>query len=454
MKPSFQTFAAIRYGYGLSPVVAAPASIDEMLERLRRPDEIAARYPITSFAQRATEERALGALRKARRANRNGAEAAFRSANQKATAGLLRDLRISMIRPMISSDGFRERLVRFWADHFTVSARGKGLRYVTTGYIEEAIRPHITGTFSTLFKSASLHPAMLIYLDQIQSTGPNSAIGRRKNRGLNENLAREAMELHSLGVGGAYTQTDVREFARLLTGLYYNFRTGFKYRVQAAEPGVKTVLGQQYGGTKPRLSDIYAAFDDLAAHPDTARNIARKLAVHFVSDAPNPALVDHVAAAFTDSGGDLMATYQALLGHPAAWENFAAKAKQPFGFMVSAMRAMKVEPRILEGLSLRQTRLYLAGPMQVMGQPWLTPSGPNGWPEAIGNWITPQGLAARIEWAMMVAVRLGKGLDPRDLAKTALADVADGRLFRVVSAAESRSEGVTLLLASPEFNRR
>lgn len=458
MEPSFQTFAAIRYGYGLSPVTVAPTSISDMLDLLRAPDELAARYPIAPFTERAKEERALGKLRKARRNSRTDkararAVAAYRSANQGATAGLLRDLRISMIRPIVSRDGFRERLVRFWADHFTVAAKGKGLRYVTTGYIEEAIRPCITGSFATLFKSASLHPAMLIYLDQIQSTGPNSRIGRRKNRGLNENLAREAMELHSLGVGATYTQKDVREFAKLLTGLFYNFRTGFRFRPQAAEPGIKTVLGKQYGGDEPRLSDIYAAFDDLAVHPDTARHIARKLVVHFVSETPDVALVDHVAKAYSASGGDLMATYTALLNHPAAWEGFGGKAKQPFAYMVSAMRAMNVKPHQIDTLSVRKTRRYLAGPLQVMGQPWLSPPGPDGWPEGVEDWITPQGLAARIEWALMASGALGKRLEPRDLAVAALGDAAGWTLPGVVGSAESRVEGVALVLASPEFNR-
>jgi len=454
MKPSFQTIAAIRFGYGLSPVIKAPVSTSVMLERLAGPDAMALHYPIASFKKRAEEERALGFLRKARRAKKAGAIEAFRKANRIAMAGLLGDLGQSMIRPMVSVDGFRERLVRFWADHFSVAAKGKGLRYVTTGYIEEAIRPNITGSFGTLLKSASLHPAMLIYLDQIQSTGPNSIIGLKKHRGLNENLAREVLELHSLGVNAAYTQADVRQFAKLLTGLFYNFRTGFKFRPQAAEPGAETVLGRSYGGPDSRLRDIYAFFDDLAVNPDTARHIAHKLAVHFVSDTPDPALVEHIHAGFAESGGDLMRTYAAMLEHPASWEGLGAKAKQPFDFIVSSMRALGVAPTRISGLSTGKLRRYLAAPMQVMGQPWLQPQGPNGWPEGVEDWITPQGLAARIEWAFMASGLLGEGQDPRVLAPVALGELADERFINIVGSAESRPEGVALLLASPEFNRR
>jgi uncharacterized protein (DUF1800 family) len=295
---------------------------------------------------------------------------------------------------------------------------------------------------------------MLLFLDQIQSIGPNSKIGKKKSRGLNENLAREILELHTLGVGGTYRQKDVRQFAELLTGLFYNFRKGFSYRAKAAEPGAETVLGKSYGGKKGQLDDIYQVLDDLALHPDTARHIARKLVVHFVSDTPDPGLVNHVAAAFEDSQGDLMAVYAALLEHPQAWENSGQKAKQPFDFMASSLRALGVEPEALDNMSIRNSLPYFQAPLQVMGQPWLEPSGPDGWPEAMQDWITPQGLAARIQWALAAAGLWSRNTEPVDFAKTALGDRADENLLRLIGFAESRVEGVALVLASPEFNRR
>ncbi len=459
MAASFQTLASIRYGYGLSPIVAPPQSVETMLDRLSGPDVIARDLPIVPFAIRAKEEVAMGKLRRARRKNVDGALAKLKAANRIAQGELMRELRVSLLRPAIAKDGFRERLVRFWADHFTVAAKGKGLRYVTTGYIEDAIRPLVTTSFGKMLRATTTHPAMLIYLDQIQSVGPNSKIGKKLGRGLNENLAREVIELHTLGVGGAYSQADVRQFAELLTGLYYNFRKGFSFRPSAAEPGAETVIGTSYGGPRGSLDDIYAVLDDLARHPDTARHIARKLVVHFVSDVPTPKLVAHVAAAFMASQGDLMAVYTALLEHPAAWENPGGKAKQPFDFLASALRALGigtggVGSDVVADLSIRKTRLYFQGPLQIMGQPWLQPPGPDGWPENLQDWITPQGLAARIQWALVAAGLWGNNTDPARFATTALGDMTDEVLLGVVGFAESRVEGIALALASPEFNRR
>ena len=454
MIPRFETFAAIRYGFGLSPDIAQPDSIATMLARLGGPDVMAEKFPIVHFAQRAEEEAALGELRKARRENKPGADEANRKGHNLARDQLARELVVTMLRPMLSEDGFRERLVQFWADHFTVVAKSKGLRFVTTGYIEDAIRPNITGNFRTLLKAVELHPAMLIYLDQILSIGPNSEVGQRAKRGLNENLAREILELHTLGVGGAYRQEDVRQFAELLTGLSFNFRNGFKFRKAAAEPGAETVLGRSYGGGKPRIEDIELALDALAIHPDTARHLARKLVVHFISDSPDAGMVDDLARIFLAADGDLMALYEALLNHPLAWQGFGQKAKQPFDFMVSSLRAMAVTPAHLQALTPREIKIYLSAPMMTMGQPYQMPGGPNGWPEGFDDWITPQGLAARIEWALIIAQKLGADLDPAALANTALADAADAQLARLVGAAESKTEGVALVLASPEFNRR
>jgi uncharacterized protein (DUF1800 family) len=459
MAPSFPTLAAIRYGYGLSPIIAPPQSVDDMLASLNGPDVIARDLPIVPFATRAEEEVAMGKLRRARRKKVEGARAELKILNRIAQDEQMRELRVSLLRPAIASDGFRERLVRFWADHFTVAAKGKGLRYVTTGYIEDAIRPRVTGKFSDMLRATTTHPAMLVYLDQIRSVGPNSKIGKKLNRGLNENLAREVMELHTLGVGASYTQADVRQFAELLTGLFYNYRKGFSFRPSAAEPGAEIVLGKSYGGPRGSLDDIYAVLDDLARHPDTANHIARKLVVHFVADQPDPKLVDHVAAAYRASDGDLMSVYAALLEHPAAWENPGGKAKRPFDFIASSLRALGVGTNgigadVVADMSIRKSRLYFQAPLQIMGQPWLVPPGPDGWPENLEDWITPQGLAARIQWALVAAGLWGNNMDPTKFAATALDDMADEELLRVVGFAESRIEGIALALASPEFNRR
>ncbi len=455
MRISFKTTAAIRFGYGLSPRVAPPPSVGSMLDELSGPDETAARYPIKPFSVRFREGREMGELRKARREKAENAEQNYKDAIHAANRELQRELRVSLMRAAFGPEGFRERLVRFWADHFSIRASGKGLRFVTTAYVEDAIRPNITGRFRDLLKSASLHPVMLTFLDQTSSIGPNSVIGKKRDRGLNENLAREILELHSLGVGGGYDQKDVRQFAELLTGLDFNRKTGFQFRPRRAEPGAETVLGHVYGGTgKATLADIHSALDDIAGHKDTARHIARKLVVHFVSDQPDEKLVDHVARAFRDNDGDLMAVYSALLEHPRAWSEFGQKAKQPFDFIASSLRAMDPDPGKIAKMSRRKSRLYFSGPLQIMGQPFQQPGGPDGWPEPIEDWITPQGLAARVEWALIAAGQLGHQTDPVAFARVALADAASDKLITAAGVAESRREGMALVLASPEFNRR
>ena len=452
--------AEIRFGTGLSPVRAAPASTAEMLRRLQGPDVMAARHPIPRFEtlipalteffeqsrllrqKRGSEEakaaqKRIRALRKAGRENQQ----LYLNATLRRAAG--------------TEDGLRERLTRFWADHFTVKGKQGILIFSAATYVEEAIRPHLTGSFAALLKSAVTHPMMLAYLDQVNSAGPTSAKVKKQGGGLNENLAREVMELHTLGVGADYSQADVRQLAELFTGLSYDPRKGFLFRPFFAEPGAETVLGQEYGGGQPALADVHAVLDDLARHPATARHIATKLATHFVADTPEPALIDHIAAAFHDSGGDLMATYGALLDPPAAWDPRLSKARQPFDFVAATLRALDMPGKQIEALGPKDTGLYLALPMQVMGQSWEAPVGPDGWPEAEADWITPQGMAGRIQWAMMVPGLLRPELpDPRAFVDTALGGTASDTLRFAASAAETRAVGIGLVLISPEFQRR
>jgi len=457
MTVSFTTQAEIRFGYGRSMAVAPPENIDQMLASLRTRDALVWKYPIRHFNARARDLLHFAKLRKKRRKNKiniKGVDRAIKRVNKRLDDVLAHDLRVAILRPMVSPDGFRERLVRFWADHFTVSGKSKRLKYVASAYVDEAIRPHIAGTFGEMLRAAVTHPAMLVYLDQVTSIGPNSPLGKKTKHGLNENLAREIMELHTLGVGAPYSQKDVREFAKLLTGLRYSLHGGFKFSEMAAEPGAETVLGHTYGGDKARLSDIYAALDALAVHPSTAKHIARKLVVHFVSDTPDEALVRRVEVAFRESNGDLMACYEALLRSPAAWAGFGLKARQPFDFVTASMRALNISPKRIAHLSRHQTRLFLHAPLMAMGQPYLQSPGPDGWPESVTDWITPQGLAARIEWSLITTNALGRTMDPGDLVDAALGDAAGSNLFEVTSRAETRLQGMALVLASPEFNRR
>ena len=449
----------VRFGYGLGPGGDDTGDPAVWLERLSEPDRMAERFPVPGFdtlwpvAERMRElgktVRDKGAnAEAARKENRQLRRAEYRRSNEMLAAHLARAVE--------AKDPFRERLTWFWADHFTVLGRSGPTRWAQAMYVEDAIRPHLTGRFVDLLKAAVLHPMMLVYLDQASSVGPGSKMAkRREGRGLNENLARELLELHTLGVGGAYGQDDVRQLAELLSGLVVDIPGGTDFRPQRGEPGPETVLGVSYGGREPRIEDIHAVLEDLAAHPDTARHIARKLAVHFVSDTPDAGLVDHLAARFAETDGALLPVYAALLEHPAARDPVPQKARQPYDFIAASLRALGVPGSALVGLEDRQVRRWIRGPMLQMGQAWGEPTGPDGWPEDFGHWITPQGMAARIDWAL--SLRRVDGLelpDPRDFVRAALGPLASQRVIFAAEAAETRADGVGVVLASPDFQRR
>lgn len=453
--------AAIRFGTGLGPSVGPPASVRAMLARLAGPDDMAARFPIPVFSALLPDIARFGGLQKQRKmapdqARKKALQREIRNLRRTAREGQAHYLRAAVARSVYAPDGFRERLTQFWANHFTVQGKGGLFRSAVSTYVEEAIRPNLAGSFSALVTAVVTHPMMLLYLDQANSAGPGSRLAqRRAGRGLNENLARELLELHTLGVDGGYTQKDVRQLAELFTGMSVAPDKGFVFRPAMSEPGAETVLGKSYGGGPPGMQDIRAFLGDLAIHPDTARHISWKLARHFVADDPDAALVDHLARRFSQTGGNLSEVYAALLDHPAAWVKTDRKTKPPFDFIVSALRAIDVDERRLTTLTPRATGLYIATPMQVMGQKFEAPTGPDGWPEEGPAWITPQGIAGRIQWAMSVPRVVRPDLpDPRVFLEHALGRRASKALGFAAGAAATKWEGVGLILASPEFQRR
>lgn len=455
--------AEIRFGCGLSPDVAPPVSVPAMLDALAGEDGMARRFAVEPFAAYRQRFAAVAELRELQRQARGTAQAGEYDTQARA---LIDDARAAaegwfaqvLLRWSRTGQGLRERLAFFWADHFTAQGRSAILVPAVLPYVEDAIRPHVAGRFSDLLIAAVTHPLMLNYLDQSASVGPGSPAAARpggRNRGLNENLAREVLELHTLGVGGPYAQHDVRQLAELFTGLAFAPRQGLVFRPGIAEPGPETILGRQYGDDPATAEPILAALRDLAVHPATAQHIARKLAVHFVADDPDPALVAHVAARWRDSGGDLSAVYGAMLEHPAAWAPEPRNVKPPADFVASACRALALSPDRLAALPPRAVRQRLIGPLALMGQPWMRPDGPDGWPEADAAWITPQGLAARLRWAMTVPALLRPDLpDPRAFAVAALGSRAGEAVRFAAAAAETRAEAVGLVLTSPAFQRR
>lgn len=454
--------AAIRFGCGLSPRIAPPESAEQMLSRLTGPDRAAEAFPIPGFHVVAAHYLAIREARKAYKGSKTAADQektlrARKRAERKMNRDASEWFASTMLRRAKTRDGFRERLVAFWSDHFTAFEQGGPFRFSHVTYTEEAIRPYVASRFADLLRASATHPVMLRYLDQARSTGPNSPAAETNDKlgGLNENLAREMLELHTLGVNGPYTQSDVRQLAELLTGLSYRLERGFEFRPAYAEPGPETVLSVEYGGPgKARLEDIYAAFDDLARHPATARHIARKLAVHFVSDTPDEALVDTIAARYAETDGDLPEVYAAMLDHPAAWADQPGNIKQPMDFVGSSLRALDIVPRAMPIGRYGKTRKMFLTPLLLMGQEWGQPGGPDGWPEADAEWITPQRLSARLIWGMTVPFELRRVLpDPREFVETALGRRVPEEVRFAARAAETRAEGVGIVLASPAFQR-
>lgn len=357
--------------------------------------------------------------------------------------------------------GFRERWALFWANHFTVSAAKVQVSGLVGPFENEAIRPHVFGGFADLLAAAESHPAMLLYLDQAQSVGPGSraaqmAARRRpdgapaRRAGLNENLAREILELHTVGVDGGYTQADVTEFARALTGLSVAGQraaedaTPVVFRPGAHEPGERTVLGKRYpAGGRDQGASILA---DLAARPQTARFICMKLARHFVADAPPPALVERLTRAWTRSSGDLAQVAYTLIDAPEAWAAPAAKLKTPYEFVVSSYRAVGETPAALNVVN---------GALTGLGQrPFAAPS-PKGWPDEAAPWAASDALVKRMQFAQALGARTGPAVaDPNALAAAALGARLSPASATAIARAESRPEAVALLLMTPEFQRR
>lgn len=384
------------------------------------------------------------------------------------------DLRARLVTAATSTRPFNERLAAFWCNHFTVSMAKASARGIVGAYEREAIRPHIGATFETLLKAAVKHAGMLRYLDNDQSAGPNSTLVRRLARrpraegapgprlsGLNENLAREVLELHTLGVAGGgaayggwggYAQTDVTEFARVLTGwrvpmaaLLRSDSPAEPTRFDASwhDPGTKTVLGKRYRAGPEALDEVLA---DLAHHPSVARFVSFKLARHFVADEPPAELVATLAAGFHASGGDLPTLYRTLLASPLAWAAGPSKLKTPEEFVVSSARM----------LSLGEQAFMRApdGGIAALGQRVQAAPSPAGWPDRAEEWLGPDAVWKRVEWATRVANLVGRRVDARAVARASLGPRLAAQTARQIERAADGPQALALLLLAPEFQRR
>lgn len=348
-----------------------------------------------------------------------------------------------------------ERLVAFWSNHFTVSVQRPPVLGLAGPFEREAIRPHVLGRFEDMLLAVARHQAMLLYLDNALSIGPRSRIGQTRERGLNENLAREILELHTLGVDGGYGQDDVRALAMILTG--WSIARGqepnpgaFRFRPFAHEPGEKILLGRRYaeGGEGEGVQ----ALRELAHRPATAQHVATKLARHFISDDPPKASIDRLSAAYQRSGGDLGVVTRALVEDEAAWAAPLGKVRQPIELVVATLRALGVPRDRPEARQIDDRPLL--GSLRRLGQaPFAAPS-PAGWPDTAQDWVAPEAMMRRIEWASAVASRLPAEFAPMMLLETAIGPVASAETRTQVERAPSARDGLALVLASPEFQRR
>jgi uncharacterized protein (DUF1800 family) len=453
--------AVTRFGLGAKPgeILAARGDPHAWLTAQLRPTQ-GADLPVAdmpSSAQRLLEFREYQREKQQAKLDGQGnsgfdpVKAAIKIIRDDAGADFLARVRLGAT----TDAGFRERWALFWANHFTVSATKAQVATLIGPFEQEAIRPHVFGRFEDLLVASSSHPAMLLYLDQAQSVGPDTMaamfLGRGgKKAGLNENLAREIMELHTVGLGAGYSQADVTEFARAMTGWSIgglkesdDVAGKFLFRPAAHEPGTRTIMGKRY--SQSGVMQARAVMHDLATSPHTARHIAVKLATHFVADDPPPALVSQLERTFNGTNGDLTQVAKALIFAHESWDPEARKFKTPYEFMVSSWRAADFAPDALPQI----------GPMlNTMGEKPFSAPSPKGWPEDAATWCAPDAIIKRMAWSETLAAQALNGRDPSRLAADALGARLTPLVAKTIQRAETREEGLAILLMSPEFQRR
>src|SRR6266545_1997291 len=457
LEPKAQAALAL-HRFGVGPRAGSIAAIASdprgaLLAELERPG--AGRISDPDLLTGGVAARVAFAFQQAQRAARQAERAAQPATAPRPNAGpsvpqqiYLAEAKARINAALAAEIGFVERLVWFWSNHFCVSADKGNVRQICGAYEREVIRANVLGRFGDMLLAAESHPAMLIYLDNARSIGPDSMAGLRQKRGLNENLAREILELHTLGVRTVYTQDDVTRFANVITGwTVVPFRQDalrggeFDFNPRMHQPGAQTVIGKSYsdGG----LEQGRAVLATLARHPATAKHVATKLARHFVADEPPPALVDRLAKRFLATQGDLKEVGKALVAAPESWEAPRAKLKRPGEWVVAALRALGVTPAEI-------------GPVMqahnLLGEPLWRPSAPKGFADESAPWL--DGLAQRLDIANQFARRLGAEADPRDVFEQALAPLASTETRQAILRAESRPQALALLFMASEFQRR
>src|SRR5450631_4533711 len=464
--------AVLRFGLGARPGDLNAAKSDPRGWLLAQIRDAA---PLSSSASLALSDEIFAgvlAARAERQVLERGAPAESADTAKK-TPNLLRDANVPHYRAQVlaraqsaalTNRPFAERLVHFWANHFAISA-DKGAVFGLAGTLEnEVVRAHVNGRFVDLLTAVEQHPAMIAFLDNQFSVGADSAAAQTTARrtavgnipkrefGINENLAREILELHTLGVNGGYSQLDVTNLAQIITGWSIGGGNGrlaggqpgrFFFRGNLHEPGARSFLGKRYA--QEEQAQGQAVLEDLARHPSTARFIATKLVRHFVADEPPRAIVERVAGAFLKSDGDLPLVYSKLLESPEAWDASLPKFKTPEDLVFSTLRAFDTVPSQPEDV-IRS--------FDLLGQRQYTPGSPAGWPDTAKAWDGSDALMHRVLWASRMAQRCDRGADPRAVAASCLGGYARTETLTALSRAASGQQALALLVMSPEFQRR
>lgn len=340
-----------------------------------------------------------------------------------------------------------ERLTHFWSNHFTVSGLRPAVRGFSAAFEREAIRPHVMGRFADMLFAVTQHPAMLLYLDNAISIGPGSIVGERQRKGLNENLGRELLELHTLGVDGGYAQADVLALARILTGwsvarLNEPTPGSFRFRPMVHDPGPKVLLGKTYGDAG--YAEGQAALLDLAHHPATARHVAVKLARHFIADDPPKDSVERIARVFRDTSGDLRQVTAAVVKEEAVWRTPFAKIRTPEEVVIAACRVTGFTP----------PADMLVNSLRLLDQPSFYAPSPAGWPDTAASWVSPEAVLRRAQWCQTFADRVPDPPDPLDIAQASFGEALPEETMQAIRRAPSRRVGLAFVLASPQFQRR
>lgn len=468
------TLATNRFGLGATPGQIARVAANPknwLLAQLSTP--AAANLNVTGLRSSAETYRAYAQYTQSQRDNRRAMQSPrpnqmnapqdqrqlFALANMGAQI-MGSEIEARLTHAITTDTPFLERWVQFWSNRLTMAGKNLQTVFYAGAYEREAIRPNVLGNFSSLLKASALHAGMLVYLDQVRSFGPNSLAATRqrqqqRNFGLNENLAREILELHTLGPDGGYSQSDVTEFTRALTGWTIQLprltrlaqsdaELGSVIFVDALhEPGTRTIMGTSFPQTG--ADQALAILDWLAKQPQTARNVAKAVATHFVADNPPASLVSRLEENFRTTGGDLKALAQTLINGPEAWTPAAAKFKSPNDFLLSTLRASGT--RSVSMPALRST-------FEQLGQaPFRAPS-PKGWPDTAEHWAAPDAILKRVDWSNLAAEVITQNTSPMAFAQTALGPALSPQTRTAITRAGDARQGIVLVLMSPEFQRR